>query len=193
MSAPPRGFRRLAAVTAGATLVLIVLGGIVRLSDSGLGCGPAGSGFHGWPLCRGDIVPGLDLNAVIEYSHRALASVVGLLAIALAVWAVRRLRGHRGIVRASVGGAVLVVVQGLLGALVVEENLQEALVAAHLGLAMLLLAVTLYLVRSSRPDVIGAEPPAGVTPGLRRLAVAAAGAVLATIVAGGYVAGTEGY
>ena len=51
--------RRLVLATAIATFVLIIVGGVVRVSDSGLGCGPAGSGFHGWPFCNGDVVPGL--------------------------------------------------------------------------------------------------------------------------------------
>ncbi len=46
------GFRRLALATGVATFLLILLGGVVRVSGSGLGCGPAGSGFHGWPLCE---------------------------------------------------------------------------------------------------------------------------------------------
>ncbi len=58
-AAPTQGFRRLALVTLVATFLLIVLGGLVRVSDSGLGCGPGGSGFHGWPLCQGDVVPGV--------------------------------------------------------------------------------------------------------------------------------------
>ena len=48
----------------------------MRVSDSGLGCGPGGSGFHGWPFCNGDVVPGLDLNSIVEYTHRALAGAV---------------------------------------------------------------------------------------------------------------------
>ena len=87
---------------------------------------------------------------------------------------------------------VLVVAQGLLGAVVVEENLEEELVAAHLGLAMLLLALVLYIWRASRPDVIGAEPPR-VSRGFRRLAIVAPIAILLTIVAGGYMAGTQNY
>ena len=62
--------------TAVATFVLIIVGGIVRVSDSGLGCGPGGSGFHGWPFCNGDVVPGVDLNTIVEYTHRALAGAV---------------------------------------------------------------------------------------------------------------------
>ncbi len=192
--APTAGLGRLLRVTLAATFALVVVGGVVRLSDSGLGCGPAGSGFNGWPLCRGDLVPGLDLNAVIEYSHRALASVVGLLMIALAVLAWRRVRRSRpGVLRAAVACVVLVVAQGLLGAATVELNLDAALVAAHLGLAMILLGLLLYIGRAlgsaTRSDE--GEPPAGRR--MRALAVAASAAVLCTIVAGGYVAGTEKY
>jgi cytochrome c oxidase assembly protein subunit 15 len=192
VTAPPPGYRRLALATVVATFLLVVLGGVVRVSDSGLGCGPAGSGFHGWPLCRGDLVPGVDLNAIVEYAHRALASIVGVLMIALAVWAWRRLRGHRAIVWASFAAVALVIAQGLLGAATVEENLSPGLVAAHLALAMLLLALVLYVWRAARPGVAGAEP-APASPGLRRLAVAASTVVLATIVAGGYMAGTENH
>jgi heme A synthase len=189
---PSAGYRRLALATGAATFALIVLGGVVRVSDSGLGCGPAGSGLNGWPLCEGDVVPGLDLNAVVEYAHRALAGIVGLLILILAVLAWRRCRANRGIVRASAAAAVLVVAQGLLGAATVEENLEERLVAAHLALAMLLLALLVYVWRASRPEVIGA-PPADGGPHFRWLAGGAQAAVFATIVAGGYMAGTQNY
>jgi heme A synthase len=192
MSAPSPVFRRLALATVAATFVLIVIGGIVRVSDSGLGCGPAGSGFHGWPFCNGDVVPGIDLNSVIEYTHRVVAGIVGLMMLALAWISWRRFPAHRGILRAAVAAGVLVILQGLLGAVVVEENLEEELVAAHLGLAMLLLALVMYIWRASRPDVIGAQPPA-TSPGFRRLAVVAPLAILITIVAGGYMAGTQNY
>jgi heme A synthase len=195
---PSAGLRRLVLVTIGATFALVVVGGVVRLSDSGLGCGPAGSGLQGWPLCRGDLLPGLELNAVIEYSHRALASAVGLLMIALAVVARRRLRGsHRGVVWATFAAVVLVVAQGLLGAVTVERNLDAALVAAHLGLAMLLLGLLLYVWWGVRPQRgHGGGPggsPAGRERGLRWLSLAASAAILCTIVAGGYMAGTEKY
>jgi heme A synthase len=192
VTAPSRGYRRLAIATALATFALIIVGGVVRVSDSGLGCGPAGSGFHGWPFCNGDVVPGLDLNAVIEYAHRVLAGAVGIMIFALALLAYRRHRGHRGLVRAAAAAAVLVVAQGLLGAATVEENLEEALVAAHLGLAMLLLGLLLYVVRATRPDVIGADPADG-GPRFRSLAAVTATAILLTIVAGGYMAGTQNY
>ena len=192
MTAPSPGFRQLALLTAVATFALIVVGGVVRGSNSGLGCGPAGSGCHGWPFCHGDVAPGRDLNSVIEYTHRVLASVVLLMTLALAALAVRRYRSHRVLVRVAVAAVVLVIAQALLGAATVEEGLDEALVAAHLGLAMGVLGLLVYLRRASSPEAIGVEPPpAG--PRLRGLAVAAATAVLFTIVAGGYMAGTQNY
>jgi heme A synthase len=192
VTAPSPGYRRLAFWTAVATFALIVVGGVVRVSDSGLGCGPEGSGFHGWPFCNGDVAPGVDLNAVIEYSHRVLASGVALMLIALAVQAFRRYRAHRGLVRASAAAVALVIAQGLLGAATVEEGLDEGLVAAHLGLAMALLALVIYVWRASRSEVIGMPPVEG-GPRFRALSLAAGAAIFCTIVAGGYMAGTQNY
>ena len=177
--------RRLVLATGIATFVLIIVGGVVRVSDSGLGCGPAGSGFHGWPFCNGDVVPGVDLNSIVEYTHRILAVVVGFMMLALVVLAWRRYREYRFVTGALL---VLVAAQGALSGLTVEENLEEAYVAAHLGLAMLLLGLLLYLWRSLR----GAEPEDG-GPRIRALAIAATALVFCTIVAGGYMAGTQNY
>ena len=85
-SAPPRGsrdalrrFRRLVNLTIVATFALILIGGVVRVSDSGLGCGPPGSGSHGWPLCDGQVIPFLQGSTLIEFSHRIAAGIVGIL------------------------------------------------------------------------------------------------------------------
>jgi heme A synthase len=179
------GYQRLAVATAIATFALIIVGGVVRVSDSGLGCGPAGSGFNGWPFCNGDLVPGVDLNSIVEYTHRVLAVVVGFMILALFVKAFRR---YPFLLAPTGALLALVAVQGALGGLTVEENLEEVYVAAHLGLAMLLLGLLLYIVRAVR----GSQPVDG-GPRLRGLAILAAGAVLVTIVAGGYMAGTQNY
>ena len=177
--------RRLVLATGIATFVLIIVGGVVRVSDSGLGCGPAGSGFHGWPFCNGDVVPGVDLNSIVEYTHRVVAIVVGFMILSIFVLAWRR---HRQYLAPAAALLVLVIAQGALGGATVEENLEEAYVAAHLGLAMLLLGLLLYLWRgvNNAPQVPGGR-------GLRGLSIAASVAVLCTIVAGGYMAGTQNY
>jgi heme A synthase len=187
-----RAYRRLALATIFMTFLLVIVGGIVRVSDSGLGCGPASSGFHGWPFCNGAVIPGLDVNTIIEYSHRTVAGIVGLMMIALAVLAWRRYRGNRALVRTTIAAALLVIAQGLLGAATVENDLDETLVAAHLGLAMALFALLIYIWRASKAENVGADPADGGR-GFRPLAVVASGLVLCTIVAGGYMAGTQNY
>ncbi len=61
-------FAKLAIAAALATYLLIVVGGLVRATDSGLGC-------PDWPLCFGAWVPPLELHAWIEHSHRLVAAL----------------------------------------------------------------------------------------------------------------------
>jgi heme A synthase len=183
-------FRGLLSATILATFALIVLGGIVRVSDSGLGCGAAGSGTHGWPLCGGRVLPFLQEHQVIEFSHRAVATLVVVLIAALAWLAFRRLREHSWLTRGTVAAAVLVLAQAGLGGLTVEHGLHSALVAAHLGLAMLLLALLIALHRAAQPADAGAA--VDDLRALRATALVSMVLLLCTIVAGGYVAGTEG-
>jgi heme A synthase len=131
------------------------------------------------------VIPGADLNTVVEYSHRTVASLVGLMALSLFVLAWRRYRRLRLATGAVFVGVVL---EGLLGALTVEENLDEELVAAHLGIAMLILGGLLYIWRDSRGD-----RPVDTDRGFRRLAVSTQVFVWLTVVAGGYMAGTQHY
>jgi heme A synthase len=191
-SGADRKLRVLALSSAIATFALIVLGGVVRVSDSGLGCGRQGSGFHGWPFCNGDVVPGLGLHSVVEYAHRTLASAVALMLLALAVLAWRWQRANRALAWSATLAFGLVVAQGLLGAATVEQGLAPGLVAAHLGLAMMCLGLVIYAWRATREEVLGAVPADG-GPRFRALSVAATALVLCTIVAGGYMAGTQKY
>jgi heme A synthase len=181
-----RRFRRLLLTAAIATFLLIVVGGIVRVGDSGLGCGPEGSGLRGWPLCQGGLVPGAQTHPVVEYTHRFLAAIVVVLLAAILWQALRRFRRERPVVLGAGAAMLLVLVQAVLGGLTVEHGLETALVAAHLGTAMLLLGLLIWLLALTR------RPSAAPAP--RPLLVAAAVAaamVLATIVAGGVIAGTE--
>src|SRR5436190_6897418 len=182
-------FRRLTTATIASTVSLIVIGGIVRVSDSGLGCGAAHSGTHGWPLCGGRVVPFLDTSMIIEFSHRVAASVLVVLIAGMVLLSLRRLRDHAWLVRGSIVAAALVLAQAALGGLTVEHGLAEVLVAAHLGAAMLLLGLLLVLRRATDPQE--AREPVDRSRALRLATAAATALVLVTIVAGGVVAGTE--
>ncbi len=190
-----RRFRRLADLTALVTFLLIVVGGIVRVSESGLGCGPGGSGTKGWPLCGGQVIPLVgNENRIIEFSHRLLATVVVVL-IGLLCWrAYRDLRERQGwAFKGALAAAVLVLAQAGLGGLTVEHGLAEELVAAHLAAAMLLLGLLLWLGAKARAEgraAGSAAAPRGVR-GLKPYATAAAVLLFCAIVAGGYMAGTE--
>ena len=190
-----RRFRRLADLTAVVTFLLIIVGGVVRVSDSGLGCGPGGSGTEGWPLCGGDLIPLVgDENTLIEFSHRLLAAVVVAL-IALLCWrAYRDLRVRNSwAFRGSVAAGLIVLVQAGLGGLTVEHSLKEELVAAHLGTAMLLLGLLLWLSFKARSSaaVEAHQPVREPVRGLKPYVATAVVLLLCAIVAGGYMAGTE--
>ncbi len=134
-----RGWGRLAFVAALATYALIVFGGIVRITGSGMGCG------DDWPLCNGRLIPPMDFATIIEYGHRLVAILVSALVAALIVMAFRL--GDRSddvcrsLRRLSVIAGVLLLAQVLLGAVTVWLELPPASVILHLGTAMLLLAV----------------------------------------------------
>jgi len=138
---PSAGFRRLAVATAVLTYLLIVWGGIVRVTGSGNGCGTTDQ----WPLCHGSLLPAWQINTIIEFTHRWIASLCTILVVLLtiAVWVWHRQR--RSILVGTTIAAGLFVVQIALGALAVEFNLPGGVVMIHLANALLLFGVLIYV------------------------------------------------
>jgi heme o synthase len=130
-------FRRLAVVTIAATFVLIAVGGLVRATDSGLGC-------PDWPRCFGRLVPPAELHAWIEHSHRLVASVVMVLAAVLVV-AAWRTGQERVVRRAAVAALVMVLAQAVIGAFVVWWKLRADSVTLHLATALALVALLIFI------------------------------------------------
>ena len=177
-------FQKLAVTTTVSTLTLIVWGGIVRATGSGDGC-------PDWPTCFGSWIPRWEYHTLIEYVHRALGVVSGLLAVALAVVGVLELvRARRGRPTDTPRGAVwmalalvpLFGVQGALGGAVVNSELDPAVVTLHFGLAMIVLGV---LVAATTLAFEG-DARAG-DRGYARLALVAAVATFALLLVGTYV------
>lgn len=134
-----RLFLALAGSTALLTLGLIIFGAVVRVTDSGLGCG------SDWPLCDGRIIPPLDnITAWIEWLHRLFAVLIGLMGLATLTVAIRAYRKRdRLVLNYTVAAAVLFAIQSALGAIVVIFELPPTFVTLHLGTAMLLLGALL--------------------------------------------------
>ena len=124
-------------IVAGAALLAavgqITLGGVVRVTESGLGC-------PDWPLCHGRLVPPLEFHTLIEYTHRLSASVLGVLvlaAAAIAWWAYRKYGGTT--IWATIA-LILVVAAAALGAVSVLTELDRWVVSFHLAIAELVVA-----------------------------------------------------
>lgn len=159
---------------------LIVVGSIVRTTDSGLAC-------PDWPLCHGQLIPPFQFNILIEWFHRLIALIVGIGLLLTASLVV-----SRRATRARLGGLaalslVLYLSQALLGALTVWKLLDPDIVSGHLAMALLLFStlLTLGLIarHESRPAAVPAARPAGLLP----LFAVSTAAIWAQAVLGGMV------
>src|SRR2546423_13873725 len=74
-----RWLRWLAVATVLGMFVVLVMGATVTNTGSAEGCG------RSWPLCNGQFVPEFTVSTAIEYSHRAVTGVEGVLVVALTV------------------------------------------------------------------------------------------------------------
>ena len=174
-----KAFRALSVATAVVTYALVVLGGVVRVSGSGLGC-------PDWPLCHGRLLPPLDVHAIIEYSHRTAASLASALIVLTAVVAWLAWRNRRQVVIPSTIAVALLAVQVVLGAITVRLELPPMIVLAHLATAMALLAaVCVTAVNAMVP-----RPTSAADRGTVFLARAAAAGTYLLILSGSLVVGS---
>lgn len=157
---------------------LILTGGIVRLTGSGLGCTRAWYCEPG-SLVPTDIRPG-DVHPYIEFGNRTLAVLLAAVAasMAIAVW-----RTRPAVRWWALAPLALVVVQAVIGGLVVEHGLPPALVGLHLYLSVVLVWASMILVLAWReaPGIVSTALPRRA--GLLRIARWASLALLAILVA----------
>ena len=173
-------FRRLAFLAALFAYLQISLGGVVRVSGSGLGC-------PDWPLCHGRPYPAPDIHSIIEYSHRTVGSITGLLVIATVVLAwIAFFRARPVVPVVATASLAAIGVEGGLGGLVVIHALQPWLVLVHLGLAMIILGCLLATAILALPASAGVNEPR-----LRALAVAGAAATYVMLLTGSTVVASD--
>ena len=182
---PGARFRWLALAAGIFTFLLIVIGGIVRVSGSGLGC-------PDWPLCYGQLIPPLNFASIIEYSHRFTASLTSPLILATTVVAWARYRKAGWIFWPAVLSALFLVVQVLLGAVTVLTELPPTIVAVHLADALLILALQIViLVVAFRTYQQGRAPVLSFRDPLARLAASTTATLFLLLVSGALVTSTN--
>lgn len=121
-------------------LFVLLAGTIVTQTGSGRGCG------SDWPLCNGKFIPAYTLESMIEYSHRMITGIVGLLV--LLTFIVTRLyrRQHREAYIYASGTLLFTIIQALMGAAAVKWPQQPAVMALHFGISLLAVASSMMLV-----------------------------------------------
>ena len=171
-------YRALVYVSLLASFLVVVWGGIVRVTGSGLGC-------PDWPLCHGQFLPSLDPATRIEWTHRFLAIVGGLTVASLVLWSLIVYRADRRVLALAIAVAVLYPLQAVLGAITVILELPPEWVTVHLANAELLLAaLTILAVVVRWPASLPAR-----ASGWTWLAIAAVAGTFVLLVSGAYVRG----
>ena len=185
-------------VTLVAVYLLILVGGIVRSTGSGMGC-------PDWPKCFGTWIPPTDVSELpdtykadyvnyrkaknekfanyltmfgfsskaeqilgdksileetefnitktwIEYINRVLGAIIGFLIILTLIGSIPYLKGDRLIFYMSLGLFFLVLFQGWIGSVVVSTNLLPWMITLHMILAVIMVAILIFLVFRSRQD-----------------------------------------
>src|SRR6266849_6448712 len=135
------GLQILAYGSALSTYVLIVIGGYVVFSGSGIACGS--SGPDSWPLCNGQVIPTLSGPVLVEWTHRLFTLVVGLFVLGTTIVAWTRYREERRVLQFSTASFLVLIGQVLLGMVTVKTDLNSLVSTAHLAVASALFAVVI--------------------------------------------------
>ena len=179
-------FQKTAVATLAATVLLISLGSLVRITGAGLGC-------PDWPRCWGSWLPpssveDLDLDYLrekgydpaafnstkmwIEYANRLVGVAIGILVFVTFLRSFRYRRTQPVIFYCAGLCFVLVAFQGWLGGQVVRSGLQPGIITLHMSLAVILLCALLYVTFQSLEQRVRVELAEPGRAALRRLGFA---------------------
>lgn len=161
----------MASITVGAVIALILIGSLVRMTGAGMGC-------PDWPMCFGQLVPPTDVSQLpdnyrtefavagreiaefdafktwVEYLNRLFGVLVGLLAIITLGMSFRVREFDKGLMWLSLGGLLLIILEGGIGAYVVKTDLSEGMITIHMVVALGVLSCYLWAhSRSKRSEV----------------------------------------
>src|SRR5436190_693985 len=166
-------FQTLGIVSIVAVYLLILAGGVVRSTGSGMGC-------PDWPRCFGKIIPptkeselppdyqerykdhgygNAKFNVVktwIEYINRLLGAIIGLLALSLFALSFAYKNKDNKVIKLSGIALLLVIVEGVIGKYVVSTNLKPVMVSVHMWGSIIIILLLIYTIcRTKREELEG--------------------------------------
>ena len=185
MNRPETWLRPVALASVIANVGIVITGGAVRLTGSGLGC-PT------WPRCTTDsyvATPAMGINGAIEFGNRMLTFVVAIIAIAGFVLARRQQPRRQRVVRLSVLAALSIPAQAVIGGITVLTNLNPWVVGLHFLASIAVIAAAYAFYGRTGPE--GDGPAVAIVPTpLRALAAVLTGVTAAVLVVGTVVTGS---
>ena len=167
---------RYALALAGATVLLLVAGGLVTSTGSGLA-------VPDWPLSFGQVFPKMEGGVLFEHGHRLVASAIGLMTVILAIWFGRR-EPRPAVRRLAYVALGLVVAQGLLGGLTVLLRLPTAVSVLHACTAQIVFCCVVALAVATSRRFVDAPAAGPVPPAIGTLGSIAVGATFAQVILG---------
>lgn len=153
-------YRFLATLTVGAVIFLILVGGLVRMTGSGMGC-------PDWPTCFGQWIPPTHIDQLpadyktqfkvagkeiadfeayktwIEYINRLVGVLIGFFALLTGLTSIGLRKQLPRVTFWSLLGLFMVIIQGGIGAYVVRTNLHTGIISLHMMIALAILAMFL--------------------------------------------------
>jgi cytochrome c oxidase assembly protein subunit 15 len=148
----PATFRRLTVIAAVLLAAIVISGGAVRLTGSGLGC-------PDWPRCTStSLVAPASYHALIEFINRVVTTLVGIFIAVVAVAALLRRPRRRDLILLSWSLVAGFFAQAVVGGLSVIYHLTPPWVMAHFLLSMVILWAAVLLVRRADPDYRPSPP-----------------------------------
>lgn len=147
-----RLYRLLAWMSSIGMFLVLLAGALVTNTGSGRGCG------DDWPLCNGKFIPAFTLETAIEYSHRVVTGLVGIIVVATFVMTVVVYRRFREPLWFAGLTLFFTIVQALMGAAAVVWYQSPPVMALHFGISLLAVASTVLLVLWVRRMDKGHDP-----------------------------------
>lgn len=171
-----RRFRRFGIITIASVFFLILVGGLVRSTGSGMGC-------PDWPKCFGTWIPPTDASHLpanykdiyrvggheiadfdvyktwIEYVNRLIGVLIGFFIFLTMFFAIPYLKKDKTVFYLSLLAFLLVGFQGWLGSLVVSSNLAHWMITIHMLVALLIVGILIYTITRSQEFMIEQKEP----------------------------------